>query len=109
MRQLLVSPVYFGGKDEVALCKAVYLVRPDLHSDLPVGNVEVRVVAFRLGNLGDGVDKAHRLHEALEGVALDQLLAILDLPAVELVQKRLDLLGPERWDASSTWDALLVR
>src|SRR5438552_15146951 len=43
--------VGFGSEDEVAVVQAVDLVRPDIQPDFPPGQVYVRVVALRLGQL----------------------------------------------------------
>src|SRR2546423_10635476 len=66
-------------------------MRPEIDAHFAPAHVEIRMVILGLCDGCDPVDEVDRLGEVPELVRLDQLLAIFDLPALELRQQRGDL------------------
>src|SRR5690242_551898 len=76
--------IRLGGQDEVVLREAADRVGGELDPHLPPGQIDVRVVPLGLGDLAQAIDEGERLPEVGEAILLDQALAALDRPAVEL-------------------------
>jgi len=60
-------------------------------ADAVVSDVNVRMVAGGLGQLGDIVDESHRGYEVLEGMLLDEF-TVLEGPAGEFAESLLNFL-----------------
>src|SRR5215217_2420799 len=74
-----------GGELEVALGQATLVVAGQGQGDLVPADVDVGVVAGRLGRAGDLVDEGHRLGEVGACEGLDDLVAA-PLPAGQVLQ-----------------------
>src|SRR5689334_16517993 len=87
------EPVDLCRQDEVVLAQAADRVRPEVDAEGAVGQVEVGVVALRLGQVGDPIDELHARHEAFVLERLGQggvALRLAEVPAVELAEQLVD-------------------
>src|SRR5215212_4005761 len=80
----LVELLNAGGQLEVAVGQATLGVAGQGQGDLVPADVDVRVVAGRLGRCGDLVDEAHRVGEVLPHEGLDDLVCRLLLEKKKL-------------------------
>ena len=78
----------------VALGDSAGVVRDEGQLDLVVADVDVWVVLFALGELGDAVDELHGLNEAGEGPVADEF-AVLERPFGKLAERLVELIARE--------------
>ena len=91
----------FGSKDEVALSEPVDLVCPDLDLSFAPRQVDIGMMALVLGN---GAGTVHEVESGLEIRKLEfffDVMIVHDVPIVDLSRQWFDLLGRQRWHATS--------
>src|SRR4029450_1527003 len=96
----LVELLDTGGELEVAGGQPTLGMAGQGQSDLVPADVDVRMVASRLGRCGDIVDEHHRVSEVLAPEGLDDLVAA-SLPAGETLQALLDSGVVQPWHCAS--------
>jgi len=74
-----------AGHVGVALGDATGVVRHECQLDAVVTDIDVRVVAFLLGDLGHAIDEIHGLNETGKGPVADQLV-LLESPFRQLAE-----------------------
>src|SRR2546423_12630377 len=82
--------VDLGGNYEVVLGQAARDVGPEVDPKRAVGEVEVGVMGFSLGDRGDAVDELNPWHEALEPESASELEVAFDVrnaPTLQLVEQ----------------------
>src|SRR6266540_565521 len=99
----LVELLDAGGELEVALGQPTLGVAGEDEGDLVPADVDVGVVAGRLGRAGDLVDERHRVGEVLAHERLHDLVAA-PLPAGQALQALLDGVVVQQWHGPS-WTA----
>src|SRR5687767_12430399 len=103
-------PVGLRGHIEVALGQSIDLVGPDLYLAFSPGQVQIRMMAFRLRHRPDLVDKRECLRKVFERIEpLEMAFGVLRPAPAQLFEKRLDPILRKRRDATPARDAFIVR
>ena len=79
------------GHHEVAFGQAIDLMRPELKASLTPGEINIRMMPLLLGKLTYAVHKIEGLPEIGKGIRLVKVVLINDVPARNLIVKRLQL------------------
>jgi hypothetical protein len=103
----LVKLLDAGGQLEVALGQPALSVAGQRQGDLVPADVDVEVVAGRLGRCGDLVDEGHRLDEVGAREGLDELVAA-PLPTGQVLQALGDRGVVQPWHDSSSLRATAI-
>src|SRR6266540_3954548 len=104
----LVELLDAGGELEVALGQPTLGVAGEDEGDPVPADVDVGVVAGRLGRAGDLVHERHRAGEVLAHERLDDLVAA-PLPAGQALQALLDGVVVQQWHGTLLPDGMIVR
>src|SRR2546430_13215126 len=94
--------VDLGGNYKAVTGQAASDLGPEVGPKRAVGEVEVGVMGFSLGDRGDAVDELNPWHEALEPESASELEVAFDVrnaPTLQLVEQAVDLGGGQVWRA----------
>lgn len=98
MREL----VDLGRHDEIALCQAIDLMRPELDLDFAPCEINVRMMPLLFGHSTGEVYKLKRLGEVGEFEFFLNMMFADNSPAVDLIEQ------PRQLTASKWWDSALA-